>query len=142
MFTLLIVFVVLLLCSSFFSASETAITFASRPKLHQLAKAGSKSAIIIRDLQRHLSMVISAVLAYNTLLNAAIASVLASIIFDFLGENSTIAAVGTSIFTGTIILVFAEMLPKTLAIQDTTRFLMFAAPGIKFFYNLFCAWDF
>ncbi len=137
MFTLLIVFVVLLLSSSFFSASETAITFASRPKLHQLAKAGSKSAKIIRDLQRHLSMVISAVLAYNTLLNAAIASVLASIIFDFLGENSTIAAVGTSIFTGTIILVFAEMLPKTLAIQDTTRFLMFAAPSIKFFYNLF-----
>jgi len=137
MLTLAIVFVVLLLASSFFSASETAITFASRPKLHQLAKSGNKRAKIIRDLQRHISMVISAVLAYNTLLNAAIASVLASLTFDLLGENSTLAAVGASIVAGTIVLVFAEMLPKTLAVQDTIRFLMFAAPGIKFFYNLF-----
>ncbi|MCX7352458.1 MAG: CNNM domain-containing protein [Proteobacteria bacterium] len=137
MITLFIVFVVLLLTSSFFSASETAITFASRPKLHQLAKAGNKSAKIIRDLQQHISMVVSAILAYNTLLNAAIASVGASLTFDFFGENSTIIAVAASIFAGTIVLVFAEMLPKTLAIQDTIRFLMFAAPGIRFFYNLF-----
>ncbi|MCX7343555.1 MAG: CNNM domain-containing protein [Proteobacteria bacterium] len=137
MFAMLIVFVVLLVASSFFAASETAMTFASRPKLHQLAKAGSKSAKIIRDLQHHLSMVITALLAYNTLLNAAIASVLSNLIFDFLGDTSTIAAVGTSIFVGTVILVFAEMMPKTLAIQDSTRFLMFAAPAIKFFYYLF-----
>lgn len=137
MLTLLIVFFVLLLGSSFFSASETAITFASRPKLHQLAKAGNKSARIVRDLQQHLSMVISALLAYNTLLNAAIASVGASLTFDFFGENSTMIAFAASIFAGTIVLVFAEMLPKTLAVQDTIRFLMFAAPGIRFFYNLF-----
>ncbi|MFN9939194.1 MAG: CNNM domain-containing protein, partial [bacterium] len=105
--------------------------------MHQLAKAGNKSAKIIRDLQQHLSLVVSAVLAYNTLLNAAIASVLASLSFDLFGDNSTIAAVVSSVVTGAIVLVFAEMLPKTLAIQDTIRFLMFAAPGIRFFYNLF-----
>lgn len=137
MITLCILFFVLLICSSFFSASETAITFASRPKLHHLAKAGSKSAKTIRDLQQHLSMVVSSILAYNTLLNAAIASVLASFSFDLVGDNSTIAAVISSILTGAIVLVFAEMLPKTLAIQDTIRFLMFAAPAIRFFYNLF-----
>ena len=137
MLTLFIIFFVLLLSSSFFSASETAITFASRPKLHQLAKAGNKSAKIVRDLQQQLSMVISALLAYNTLINAAIASVGASLTFDFFGENSTTVAFIASIFAGTIVLVFAEMLPKTLAVQDTIRFLMFAAPGIRFFYNLF-----
>ncbi len=137
MITLCIFSVVLLLISSFFSASETAITFASRPKLHQLAKAGNKSAITIRDLQQHLSMVVSSILAYNTLLNAAIASVLASLSFDLVGDNSTIAAVIASVLTGAIVLVFAEMLPKTLAIQDTIRFLMFAAPAIRFSYNLF-----
>ena len=87
MITLCIVFFVLLLSSSFFSESETAITFASRPKLHQLAKAGNKSAKIVRDLQQHISMVISAILAYNTLLNAAIASVGVSLIIDFFGKG-------------------------------------------------------
>lgn len=136
MMTMFIIFIVLFLISSFFAASETAITFASRPKLHQLAKAGSKSAKVIKDLHNHLGMVISALLAYSTLLNAAIASVLANLLFDFFGD-SPIAVVAGPIVAGSIILVFAEMLPKMLAIQDTTRFLLFAAPLIRFFYNLF-----
>lgn len=136
MISMIIIFTVLLICSSFFSASETAITFASRAKLHQLAKSGSKSAAIIKELQSKISMVISAVLAYNTLLNAAIASVLANLTFDFFGD-STLATMGASVVTGTILLVFAEMLPKTLAIQDTIRFLTVSAPAIRFFFNLF-----
>lgn len=136
MITLLIIFIILLLTSSFFSASETAITFASRAKLHQLAKSGNKNALIVKELQNKLSMVISAVLAYNTLLNAAIASVVANLTFDFFGD-STLATMGSSVLAGTILLVFAEMMPKTLAIQDAVKFLMLTAPGIKFFFNLF-----
>ncbi len=131
------IFVVLLICSAFFSASETAITFASRPKLHQLAKDGNKKALLIKSLQDRLSMVISAMLAYNTLLNAAIASVLASISFQLFGDNSTMVAVLSSIVTGITVLVFAEMLPKTLAIQNTMRFLLFFGKAINFFFNLF-----
>ena len=121
---LLIFFILLiLLISSFFSASETAITFASRAKIHHLVKNGNEKAKIIESLQQNLGLVISAILAFNTILNAAIVSLGSGMLSDIFGDNSTYATVLSPIIMGTFVLLYDEIIPKMLAIQNTTGLL-------------------
>jgi Mg2+/Co2+ transporter CorB len=109
--------IVLLLClSAFFSGSETALTAASRARMHQLEKEGNKRARAVNRLLAKREDFIGAILLGNNLVNI-LASVLATSVFTLLfGQGGLALAVATAVMTITV-LIFSEVLPKTYAIS-------------------------
>ena len=105
----------LLILSAFFSGSETALTAASRGKLHGLAKQGSRGAKRALDLTDDNERLIGAVLLGNNLVNI-LATALATSLFTRLFGDSGVAF-ATLIMT-LLVLIFAEVLPKTYAITN------------------------
>lgn len=120
--------------SSFFSASETAITAASKARLHQLAKLGNSRAITIKDLQKNLGIVISTMLMGNTLFNSAAVSLLTEEIVRVFGNSGLIQA-SAIIITGILIIIYAEVMPKIFAIQSPELFLLRFAFILKFIFS-------
>jgi Mg2+/Co2+ transporter CorB len=109
----------LIILSGFFSGSETALTAVSRGRMHQLEKDGSRAARDVNYLVGDRERSIGAILLGNTFLNI-LASSLATTILEAQFGKRTVAftAVGMTL----LILIFAEVLPKTLAIARTDRF--------------------
>jgi Mg2+/Co2+ transporter CorB len=114
---LIIVFVIILVLlsvSALFSAAETALTAASRGRMHQLEKDGDKAARRVNRLIGDRESMIGAVLLGYNLINI-LSSALAT---EFIGKVAPGAwgvVISTAIMT-TLVLVFVEVLPKTLAI--------------------------
>ncbi|MEE9454704.1 MAG: HlyC/CorC family transporter [Paracoccaceae bacterium] len=107
--------IVLLMLSAFFSGSETALTAASRAKLHAMAKDGSRAAQKALDLTDDSERLIGAVLLGNNLVNI-LAAALATSLFTLLFGSSGVA-LATLVMT-LLVLVFAEVMPKTYAITN------------------------
>ncbi|MBV1865919.1 MAG: HlyC/CorC family transporter [Rhodobacteraceae bacterium] len=105
--------VLLLVISAFFSGSETALTAASRGKLHAMADRGSNGAKRALRLTEDSERLIGAVLLGNNLVNILAASLATSLLLRLYGESGV--AVATIVMT-LLVLVFAEVLPKTYAI--------------------------
>lgn len=103
-----------LLClSAFFSGSETALTAVSRGRLHALADKGSGGAALALRLTDNSERLIGAVLLGNNLVNILAASLATSLFLRLFGESGV--AIATLVMT-LMVLVFAEVLPKTYAI--------------------------
>ncbi len=128
----------LIVITAFFSASETAITFSSRPHIHQLAKAGNKKASIVQNLQGKLPLVIGVILTCNTFVNALIVSIGQNLITSFFdGDYQQYALAFAPIIMGTIVLIFAEIMPKMLALENTTGFLLFGSRILQITFWIF-----
>ena len=112
-----IIAIALLLCmSGFFSGSETALTAASRARMHQLEKEGDKRARAVNRLLANREDFIGAILLGNNLVNI-LASVLATTMFTALfGQGGLALAIATAVMTITV-LIFSEVMPKTYAIS-------------------------
>lgn len=103
-----------LLClSAFFSGSETALTAASRGKLHSLADKGSSGARTALLLTENSERLIGAVLLGNNLVNILAASLATSLFLNLFGEAGV--PIATLVMT-LLVLIFSEVLPKTYAI--------------------------
>ncbi|KCZ54153.1 membrane protein [Hyphomonas beringensis] len=123
---------VLLGMSAFFSGSETALTAASRARMHQLEKEGDKRAEAVNKLIAKRENLIGAILLGNNLVNI-LASVLATSLFTALfGQGGLALALATAVMT-VLVLVFAEVLPKTYAITRTDTMAMSVARPIGSF---------
>lgn len=106
---------VLLIISGFFSGSETALTAANRAKLHRMAEkgdAGAKRALKLTDDSEKL---IGSVLLGNNLVNILAAALATSLFTLLVGANGVVVA--TLVMT-LLVLIFAEVLPKTYAITN------------------------
>lgn len=112
------VILALLIISGFFSGSETALTAASRGKLRSIAdkdERSAKGAQKALDLKEDNERLIGGILLGNNLVNI-LATSLATVLFTtLLGEGAIVAA--TLVMT-TLVLIFAEVLPKTYAITN------------------------
>jgi Mg2+/Co2+ transporter CorB len=117
----------LLLISGFFSGSETALTAVSRGRMHQLEKDGSDAARIVNRLVADRERLIGAVLLGNTFVNILASSLATQLLEAQLGPRAV--AVTTAAMT-LLILVFAEVLPKTLAITHTDQLALALAPAL------------
>ena len=107
--------IVLLMLSAFFSGSETALTAASRAKLNGMAEKGSSGAQKALNLMENNERLIGAVLLGNNLVNI-LATSLATSMFTLLYGSSGVA-VATIVMT-LLVLIFAEVMPKTYAISN------------------------
>ena len=110
-----IAIVILLMTSAFFSGSETALTAASRARMHALEREGDRRARTVNRLLSNRENFIGAILLGNNVVNI-LASVLATTLFTTLfGQGGLALAVATGVMT-ILVLIFAEVLPKTYAI--------------------------
>lgn len=104
---------VLLVLSAFFSGSETALTAASRGKLRSAADKGSAGAESALRITEDNERLIGSVLLGNNVVNILATSLATAVLTKLFGQNGV--AVATLIMTA-LVLIFAEVLPKTFAI--------------------------
>ena len=123
----IIILVVLLFLSGFFSSSETALVAVNRIKIRTLAEEGSARAKTLLHIFENEAKMLSAILIGNNLVNTYAASIAATIAYSFGG-----AAVSVATFIITfLILVFGEITPKTLAAKNSEKLALFFAPIIS-----------
>lgn len=124
---LVIVIAVLILLSGFFSCSETGLTVASRARLHKLASEGDKRAQKALDLRKDKDSLIGAlVLGFN--LSNIIASMLAASVTTMLFDQDGYGLVVATAIMTFLLLVFGEIIPKTIAFHNPDKVAIIVAP--------------
>ncbi len=125
---------VLLGLSAFFSGSETALTAVNRATMHQLSAKGSKGARIALKLTEDNERLIGAILLGNNLTNILAASLATSMFTGAFGDAGVLWATLVMTF---LVVVFAEVAPKTYAITYPERASVQAAPVVQVIVRLF-----
>ncbi|HLW26665.1 MAG TPA: HlyC/CorC family transporter [Kiloniellales bacterium] len=123
-----IAILVLMILSGFFSGSETALTAASRPRMHRLLNQGDKRAEAVHTLWERKERLIGAILLGNNLVNILASALATSLLISLVGEAGV--AYATLLMTA-LVLIFSEVLPKTLALYHADRFALFVARPIQ-----------
>ncbi len=121
----LISIALLLVLSAFFSGSETGLTAVSRARIYHLAMQNNKRAKIVSKLREQKESLIGAILLGNNLVNILASALATSAAISIWGEVGV--AYATVIMTS-LVLIFAEVLPKTFAIQRSEQVALMAAP--------------
>jgi Mg2+/Co2+ transporter CorB len=109
--------VILLLISAFYACAETSLTAVSRARMHHLASEGSSNARHVLALVADREKMIGAILLANTFVNILASAIATSVSLAFSERGVLIATVIMTV----AILIFAEVLPKTLGIARTDR---------------------
>ncbi|MBL1146860.1 MAG: HlyC/CorC family transporter [Pseudomonadota bacterium] len=118
----------LLLCSGFFSGSETALTASSRARIHAMFRKGNKRAAAVKQLQEQKERLIGAILLGNNLVNILASALATSLLITLFGETGVVyATLGMTV----LVLVFAEVLPKTYAINNAERMALAVSPVLR-----------
>ncbi len=120
--------------AAFLSAAETSITAASKVKLHTMAKSGNKKAQMVKILQENLGLSLSTILLVNTLCLAFVNSFVGDISADYLGKD---ALFFVPIMMGLFIAVYAETLPKIIAVNSPERVLMLVIRPLWLLFKIF-----
>lgn len=142
----IVVLLILLLLSGFFSSAETSLVAVSKIRIRTLADEGNKRAKTLMKLFAQDAKMLSAILIGNNLVNTYAASIASMIAMSFGG--GTAVSIATFIITF-LILVFGEITPKTIATQNAEKLALIYGPIILFlmkiltpviwFINLFSA---
>jgi Mg2+/Co2+ transporter CorB len=119
---------ILLGLGAFFSGSETALTAVSRGRMHQLEKDGSRAARDVNHLVVDRERLIGALLLGNTFVNILASSIATMVLESRFGSRTVLV---TTIVMTILIVIFAEVLPKTLAIARTDRFALTVATPVR-----------
>ncbi len=119
---------VLLVFSAFFSGSETSLTAASKPRMHNLERRGDHRAALVNRLFDRKERLIGAILLGNNLVNIMASALATGLLIGFFGEAGV--AYATLVMT-LLILIFAEVLPKTYAIRNADRLALAIAPIMR-----------
>jgi Mg2+/Co2+ transporter CorB len=119
--------VVCLLLGAYMSAAETAITGASRPRMHRLAQQGNKRAALVNNLLDRKDEAVSAVLLGNSVVNILSASLTTAMLTALFGAAGIVYA--TAII-GIMVVIFAEVMPKTWALLRADRVALMLAPSM------------
>lgn len=129
--------VLFLLCfSGFFSGSETALTAASRARMHSAEKDGDKRAKIVSRLLNMRERLLGGILLGNNMVNI-LASVLTTAVFTNVFGDGGAALAGATVVMTLLILVFAEVLPKTYAISQPDKMALKVARPISIVVKVF-----
>ncbi len=123
-----LIVLILIGVSAFFSGSETALTAASRARIHQRARNGDQRARIVRRLREDKETLLGALLLGNNLVNIMAASLATSVLVGIFGEAGVAL---TTLGMTLLLLIFAEVLPKTIAITHPDQTAVFVAPAVR-----------
>ncbi len=120
--------VALILVSAFFSGSETGLTTASRARLTEMEKRGSKRAAMVLKLTDMPERLIGALLLGNSLANITASAIATAALVKVFSDAGAVIA---SVIMTVIILIFAEVMPKTYAIAYPDRVATGVAPIMR-----------
>src|SRR3984893_12822971 len=120
--------IALLLVSAFFAASETALTGASRASMLRLSKQGNRDAAVVSSLFAMRERLIGALLLGNNIANIGASALATGIFTAWFGEVGVLYA--TAVMT-VMVVIFAEVLPKTIAINAPDRVALLVARPMK-----------
>ena len=111
----------LIVLSALFSGSETAMLASSRAKLHNLEKSGNRAAMRVTSIINNPETMLATILLGNNLVNILASALAASAFMGAFGEAGIVYATGVMTV---VVLVFAEVLPKTIAARYPERVAM------------------
>ncbi|MSO70454.1 MAG: HlyC/CorC family transporter [Alphaproteobacteria bacterium] len=124
-----VIIVVLLALSAFFSLSETALTAVSRPRMYQLERKGVKKAGLVNRLRETQERLIGAILLGNNLVNILSSALATSLFIAWFGD----AGVAYSTLAMTLFIVLlGEIAPKVYALTHADRTALAVATPIRF----------
>ena len=119
---------ILLILSAFFSGSETALTASTRSRLTGLNIKGKKNAQIAINLLNDKESLIGAILLGNNLVNILASSLATSLLIKMFGDSGVAYAV---LIMTVLIVIFAEILPKSYAISNSEKMALTISPIIR-----------
>ena len=111
--------------SAFFSAAETALTATSRARIHGMERAGDRRATMVTRLLDIRQRFIGAMLLGNNVANVGASALITSMLLGLVGERGVLYA---TVLMTVLLIVFAEVLPKTIAINYPEQASLFLAP--------------
>ena len=130
----IVIILILIAMSAFFSGSETSITSLNSIKLRQLVESKVKNADKLEYLIEDSNRTISAILIGNNIVNILSSSLSTVIFVEMFGKNGV--AISTVVMT-VLILIFGEIIPKNLAKANSTKFGLAVAPYIYYIVKVF-----
>ncbi len=125
---------ILISLSAFFSGSETALTASSRARMHQIEKSGDNRATVVGGLLEAKERLIGSLLLGNNLVNILASALATSAFIQLFGDAGVLYA---TIVMTVLVLVFAEVLPKTWAITTPDSFALAVARPVRFVVMIF-----
>ena len=128
---LLCILFVLLLFSAFFSSAETALTTFNKVRLRMLVDDGNKKAIVLDKVLSNSRKMLSTVLIGNNIVNIA-ASSLTTVLAQHIFDVNIVVSVCVGVLT-LVIIIFGEIIPKTVATLHAESIALSYAKPIKFF---------
>ncbi len=130
----ILLIIILIILSMFFSLSETAITAVSKIKVKRFLKEGFMGSKALYDLREHPNRMLSMVLLGNNLVNFGAVSLATAMVIDLLTHfsvlNKVVAVTTATAVMTAILLVFGEISPKVVAIKYCDRIALAVAPVI------------
>lgn len=135
-FLVIVFFVVIFLAAiaGILSSAETSMTASSKVKLHVLAKGGNRKAELAQLLQQNMGLSLSTILLCNMLCIAFVNATVTDITTDYLGKD---ALIFMPIITSLFLVVYAETLPKIIAVNNPEKILLFVIRPIWIVYKIF-----
>lgn len=124
----LLVLLILLALSAFFSASETALSTVNRIKIRTLCEEGNRRAQTLNHVLDQYSKMLSAILIGNNVVNLSASSLATSLAIDLWGNMAV--GIATGILT-ILVLLFGEIVPKTSAMLNAERIALSVAGIIR-----------
>ena len=125
---LIAVILLLILASAFFSSAETALTAASDARMRQLAGKGNRRARLVETLRDDREGLIGSILIGNNAVNV-IASALATSVFISVFDDAGV--IWATITMTVVLVVFAEVMPKTYALNNSDKYALLIAPAVR-----------
>lgn len=126
----IIIIVVCVILSGYFSATETAFSTCNRIRLKNMAEKGNKKAALALRLSDNYDSLISTILIGNNIVNILASSMGALVCANLIVNKDLASAVNTAVLT-VVILIFGEISPKTMAKNNPETFAIFSAPIIN-----------
>ncbi len=119
---------ILIMMSAFFSGSETALTATSRARLNEIVRRGSRRAAMALALTDTRERLIGALLLGNNVANITASALATALLIKMFGDSG--AVIASAVMT-VLILIFAEVLPKTYAIAYPDNSAIAVAPLVR-----------
>lgn len=130
----LVAFIALMIASAFFSGSETAMTAASRARMHTLENDGNKRARLVNRLREDKDRLIGSLLLGNNLVNISASALATSVLIKMFGEAGVAYA---TVAVTILVLIFSEVMPKTMALINPDRMALVVAPLVAVIVRIF-----
>ena len=129
----IVLLIILLIGSGFFSASETALMSLSKIKMRHMEEDGVKGAKLVSTLIEDSNRLLTSILIGNNIVNIAATSITTSLFTAMLGAQGV--AIATGLMT-VLVLIFGEITPKTISANNPEKASLVVAKPIKFFVTI------